>query len=303
MSSPIQAAIDLGTNTALMVIGRRRGNRLEILADLHAVVRLGQGVDAHGLLASEAMDRASLQIRTYAQKARELGAQRVCAWGTSALRDAANRELLIERVARESQIELRPLSGEDEAVLTFLGAGGSLAQPIPYGVIDIGGGSTEVALGTPEHMQFSQSYDVGSVRLSERYFNSLPPNKGAVEQANHHAAEAFKNLPVISPQMPLLGVAGTAMVLAALDAKKNRFDDPDLDGYYLSADRIEGLCQDVLDQDYAELCTQPAIGTARANIIGAGALILRACVRQTGCPGISVSLRGLRYGLLEQMFS
>ena len=105
--------------SVLMVIGQRTEQGIRIITDEHAIVGLGEGVDAQGSLSQEAMDRACHQITVYSEIALRLGVQTIAAWGTSALRDAVNRQLLIERVFKENRINLRPLSGEQEALLTF----------------------------------------------------------------------------------------------------------------------------------------------------------------------------------------
>ena len=122
MQGPPVAAIDLGTKSILMVIGQRTEKGIRIIADEHAIVRLGEGVDAQGFLSNKAMDRTCHQITVYADIAGQLGVQKIAAWGTSALRDAVNRQILIERIFNENQINLYPLSGEQEALLTFRGA-------------------------------------------------------------------------------------------------------------------------------------------------------------------------------------
>ena len=303
MSGAPKAAIDLGTNTALMVVGQRTNDQVDLLADEHAIVRLGQGVDAHGELSCQAMDRACRQIAAYANRAQSLGAEHIAAWGTSALRDATNRTVLIERVQRACGIELRALSGTEEARLTFKGAAWGFDVSSPYAVVDIGGGSTEIALGTADQLAYSASFDIGAVRISERFFAHLPPPPHQIEQARQTLMTALRSLPRLPTGITVLGVAGTAIVLAAMDAQSDRFDDPALNGYYLPSERIHSLSEALLTLDYDALSTHSAIGTARADIIGAGALILSAFVRKSGCPGIVVSRRGIRYALLEAMFS
>ena len=295
------AAVDLGTNTILMVVGRRTEHDTEILADEHAVVRLGEGVDAQRSLSPEAIERTCQKMKVYARMAHSLGVRRIKAWGTSALRDASNRQTLIDRIARECQVELCPLSGEGEALYTFHGARWGLPALSDYAVLDIGGGSTEVALGSPSDLYFSHSYNTGSVRLSERFFPLLPPTPSARQQARECARQTLAPLPSLRPQEPLLAVAGTALVLAAIDAGTARFDDPSLSGYYLETERVAQLSDELLNLDHSALCTMSPIGSERADIIGAGTLILSVFLEQCGLPGITVSLRGLRYGLLENM--
>lgn len=295
------AAIDLGTNTILMVVGQRTERGIQILADEHAVVRLGEGVDAQGYLSTEAIERTCRQMKVYADIAGPLGVRSIAAWGTSALRDAANRQTLIDRVFQDSQIELQPLSGEEEALLTFRGARWGLENLTNYAVIDIGGGSSEIAIGTPSKLQFSLSLNIGSVRLSERLFSQLPPTPHAQKRARTQVETALSGLPPMAADLPLLAVAGTALVLAALDAGESRFDAPSLDGYYLQTERVVQLSNNLLEMDYLSLSSLSPIGPERADIISAGALILSAFLEKCGLNGVSVSMRGLRYGLLANI--
>ena len=195
-----------------MVVGRRTEHGTEILADEHAVVRLGEGVDAQRSLTPEAIERTCQQMKVYARMAHSLGVRRIKAWGTSALRDASNRQTLIDRIARECQVELSPLSGEGEALHTFHGAAGAYPPWATTPCFDIGGGSTEVALGSPSELHFSHSFNTGSVRLSERFFPLLPPTPNARQQARECARQTLAPLPSLRPQEPLLAVAGTALV-------------------------------------------------------------------------------------------
>lgn len=298
---PPVAAIDLGTKSILMVIGQRTEQGIGIIADEHAIVRLGEGVDAQGFLSQEAMDRACRQITVYAEIARRLGVQTIAAWGTSALRDAVNRQVLIERVFNESQIKLHPLSGDQEALFTFRGAQFGKKYPEHYAVIDIGGGSTEIALGSQSDLQFSLSLDMGSVRLSERFFYQLPPNPKALTQARKQIEAALSTLPPIASDLPIIAVSGTPLVLAALDKGKDRFNEPSLDGHYLHTERVRQMSNELLEMDYPSLCNLPPIGSERADGIGAGGLILSTFLDRCKQRGVCVSLRGLRYGLLEHM--
>ena len=301
MQDPPVAAIDLGTKSVLMVIGQRTEQGIRIITDEHAIVGLGEGVDAQGSLSQEAMDRACHQITVYSEIALRLGVQTIAAWGTSALRDAVNRQLLIERVFKENRINLRPLSGEQEALLTFRGAQFGKNDLEHCAVIDIGGGSTEIALGSPSHLQFSLSLDMGSVRLSERFFCQLPPKPKALAQARNQIETALGTLPPINPDLPIIAVSGTPLVLAALDKGKDRFNEPSLDGHYLNTERIRQMSTELLGMDYPSLCSLSPIGSERADGIGAGGLILSTFLERCGLHGVCVSLRGLRYGLLERM--
>ncbi|MDA0337829.1 MAG: hypothetical protein O2782_21895, partial [bacterium] len=138
----IQSAIDLGTNTILMVTGHTRADgTVEILDDAHEIARLGKGVDATRHILPETIQRVCGMLATYRQRAEQLGAVRVLAFGTSALRDAANKSAFIDAAASEAGVTLVELSGNDEARYTFAGAAFGLQLPdARYAVLDIGGG-------------------------------------------------------------------------------------------------------------------------------------------------------------------
>ena len=177
----IRAIIDLGTNTVLMVVAERLADgSLTILDDVHAIARLGEGVDSKGSIQPAAMDRVCRQMSEYASLARSFGADSIQAFGTSALRD---KEDLIARIMEETGVRLFEVPGSEEARLTFAGAGFGMKLPRRYGVLDIGGGSTELAVGTRRNLEQSASVDVGAVRLTERCFSKLPPDEASVKAA------------------------------------------------------------------------------------------------------------------------
>jgi exopolyphosphatase/guanosine-5'-triphosphate,3'-diphosphate pyrophosphatase len=299
-----RAVIDLGTNTILMVIGRlRTDGSVEILDDAHAIARLGQGVDAARRILPQTLDRVCAFLRSYVERALSFGAASIAAYGTSALRDAANQNQLIDRVRGEIGLELIALSGEEEARLTFTGAAFGLDLPGRYGVLDIGGGSTELAIGSAGVVEQSQSIDLGAVRLTERHFPALPPDSGQLQAARAAILQHLDQLFPYPAEIPLVGVAGTVTTLGALDRSLDRFDAQELNGHFLSLERVEALSDRLLSLSLEHICALPPVSEQRADIIGAGSLILRAFLRQNHCPGIIVSTRGLRYGLLLQALS
>ena len=303
-SPDIRAVIDLGTNTVLMVTGaRREDGSLQILDDAHAIARMGKGVDAHRCILPETIDRVCTFLCSYRDRARFLGASQVLAFGTSALRDAANKEEFIDHVQRTVGIPLRVVSGADEAGLTFIGAGFGLDLPSRYGVIDIGGGSTELALGSADRIEQSQSADLGAVRLTERYFPDLPPDSGQQREARDAVQSSLDRLFPFPADVPLVGVAGTVTTLAAIDRGIARFDAEALNGHFLTVDRIDQLAQHLLSLPYPRIRSIPQVNEQRADIISAGSLILSRALRQWKCPGLIVSTRGIRYGLLLREFA
>ena len=302
-ASPAAAAVDLGTNTILMVAGRRSSDRpgdIEILDDAHAIARLGQGVDAERRIQPGAVDRVCDCMVRYRDRAARAGATWIRAYGTSALRDAANKLEFIAEVAARTGVELVELSGAEEARLTFTGAAFGLDLPERYGVVDIGGGSTELALGRGTVEQ-SISVDVGAVRVSERFFPSLPPSRRQTEDAKEMIADVMSGLFEVPSGIPVVGVAGTVTTLGALDRGTERFDAAELDGHLLHGFRVAELSEMLLELSLDEIRRFPQVSDQRADIITAGSLILRRFMEQSGLPSVTVSTKGIRYGLLQQM--
>jgi len=298
-----RAVIDLGTNTVLMVTGRRRlDSSVEVLDDAHAIARLGQGVDARRRILPQTMERVCRLLHRYKERAWSFGAEQITVYGTSALRDSVNKEEFIDRVREEVGLELREVSGEEEARLTFVGAGFGIDLPPRYGVIDIGGGSTELAVGTTGKIEQSQSVDVGAVRLTERHLPHLPPTPEQQEAARESIRQALGRFFPYPQGVPLVGVAGTVTTLGAMDMGIERFDAEALNGHFLDVSRVEELSAYLLSLAYEEIRAIPQVNEQRADIISAGSLILRHALQQCQCPGVIVSTRGIRYGLLLEAF-
>jgi exopolyphosphatase/guanosine-5'-triphosphate,3'-diphosphate pyrophosphatase len=292
--------IDLGTNTVLMVVGRRRADgSVEVLDDVHGIARLGQGVDAQRRIGPAATDRVCSLLATYRDRALERGATHVRVYGTSALRDAANAADFAAAVQARTGLAVQVVTGPDEASLTFAGAAFGLQVPSRYAVLDIGGGSTELALGRlGEAVETGLSVDLGAVRLTERCFPALPPAASQVQAAVQLADRLLAILPPLPPTVPLVGVAGTVTTLGALDLGLTRFDAEELNGHRLTAARAVGWRDRLLRMGLDEARGLAPVAADRADIIAAGALILCCALARLGATEVIVSTRGIRYGLL-----
>ncbi|MEE2658202.1 MAG: Ppx/GppA phosphatase family protein [Candidatus Latescibacterota bacterium] len=296
------SAIDLGTNTVLMVTARRRHDGdLEVVDDAHAIARLGQGVDATGDINDDAVSRVCKILSEYRQRAQALGSHRIRAFGTSALRDAGNREHVISQVLKHTGIELGILTGDEEAGLTFSGACFGLTLPERYAVLDIGGGSTELALGNQQSVERSVSVDIGAVRITERFFTQLPPTREQLHQADRWTREVLQDLFVLSSTDTLVGVAGTVTTLGALDVGTENFSAPELNGHRLLRDRARDLARLLQSMSLEQTRALPQVSDQRADIIAGGAFILTSALDQLNVPEIVVSTWGIRYGLLLSM--
>ena len=210
-------AIDVGTNTVMSVVADVADGRLAVVADEERFARLGQGVDASGRLAPEAIDRVLDRLAGAKATADKLGAERVVIGATSASRDAANVGELQARVREELGLDYRVISGEEEAEASFRGALALLPHVDAALVVDVGGGSTEVALGTrAEGVTDRQSVDVGSVRLTERHFPERPPDGAAVAAALVDAEGAYATVGFERGGAPLVATGSVGRLVGRL---------------------------------------------------------------------------------------
>lgn len=298
------ACIDVGTNTALLLVADLDPSTGRIIPVEHrqTIVRLGQDVDETRLIRREALDRLTTCLVAYRDLCRDLGVSRIMAAGTSALRDAANRDAIIEEVRETSGIELRCITGKEEAELTFFGAVAGLEQvPDPFTVIDIGGGSTEVIMGNEEQVERSVSMDIGSVRLTERLWSSLPPSadefEAAREEIDSHLAKHLP--PFFASRQQVFGVAGTLTTIAQVSMGDTHFDPARVQGYRLSYEEVHALLEKLRTLPLPEIVAL-GIPEGRADVITMGTLLLHQFMRMLGVGTVTVSIQGLRFGMAQQ---
>ena len=294
--------IDIGTNTILMLVADVSADGSIVpLHDAQVIARLGKGVDANRRITPETSRRVLGYLRDYKKISETFHSEKIIARGTSGLRDASNRKEFIDTARQELGLEISILSGEEEAELTYQGAvseflGPDLQQALA--VLDIGGGSTELTIGKGTKVLQVSSLDIGSVRLTERTPLLNPPSAPALTQAISEVRNWISKFPQLSPRTRLIGVAGTVTTLAAIDLGLEKYDPSRVSGYFLSLNSIERIstllntCSiSQMEKDF------PQIQPGRSDIIVAGVLILIESLRRFGVEGITVSDRGLRYGM------
>lgn len=294
--------IDIGTNTILMLVADiSTDGRISPLHDAQVIARLGKGVDANRRITPETFRRVLGCLRDYKQISEAFHSQKILAGGTSALRDASNRKEFIDTVRQELGLEISILSGEEEADLTYQGAVSEFLDPDSdqsLAVLDIGGGSTELTIGKGTKVLQMSSLDLGSVRLTERTPLLNPPSAPALAQAIGEIRNWISKFPQLSPHTRLIGVAGTVTTLAAIDLGLEKYDPLRVSGHFLSLNAIERISKllntcsiSQMEKDF------PQVQPGRSDIIVAGVLILIESLRRFGVEGITVSDRGLRYGM------
>jgi exopolyphosphatase/guanosine-5'-triphosphate,3'-diphosphate pyrophosphatase len=296
------AGLDLGTNTFLLLIADVGPHDITPVFEKETVVRLGKGVDAGGNLSPESMQRGVLCLQEYIAFANQYHCQEIFAVGTSALRDAANRESFLARVKTETGLKVRIISGEDEARLSFLGALSNKNDlPEPLAIIDIGGGSTEVVRGTHKGILEARSTDLGSVRLTERWLKHDPVLPEEVKVLREQAEKTMRAAwPVeeIRRTATMIGTAGTITTIAAMVQKLTLYDPKRIDGFVMTARQLNAIIAELARLSIAERQMLPGLNPARADVILAGALLLEVFMSVYGFSQLLVSDRGLRYGVL-----
>jgi exopolyphosphatase / guanosine-5'-triphosphate,3'-diphosphate pyrophosphatase len=273
------AVIDIGTNTTRLLVAEVEDGEVVELERRTTITSLGQGVDATGRLAQEAMDRVAEAIAAYREVIDRLGAERVVALATSAMRDSENgpefRDFLNERFG----IDPRTISGDEEARLTFLGATSGRADDDETVVIDIGGGSTEYVVGRPGHdPRFHVSTQMGSVRFTERF-----------ENLDEMAAAVRETVPDVSVGQGI-AVAGTATSLGAIDGAE------EVHGYRLTLASCERITAMLAGKTVDERRNVPGLHPDRAPTIVAGAVILTESIRSLDLSEVEVSERDILHG-------
>ena len=287
------AAIDVGTNTVLCLIAERRDGAFVVLEDMQAIPRLGRGVDGARMLQEASMERAWEALEAFARKAKSLGAE-VIGVGTSALRDAANRDVFVER-ARRSCDAFHVISGEREAELTFRGACHELAPSDErVCVVDIGGGSTEFVIGSGASIEAKWSLDVGSVRLFERHLKHDPPTHAECDALMRDVLELLAPLPAALP--PILACAGTATTVAGWLLGLPADEHHALHGAAFDADTLRDAALRLAMMSTAERAAHAAIEPLRADVLCAGALLLASIAERSEKP-VRISTGGLRVGV------
>ena len=294
------ASIDIGTHTILLLIAEIREGHLQIVQQEETFVRLGEGIDRTGKLAPAAIDRAVACLKRYIRSAESLGAEKIVACGTSAMRDAENRAALIDRSQRELHLDIRVISGEEEARLSYLGAVASQTRyEEPVYMLDIGGGSTELCWGDGQRMWDRVSVNIGSVRLTERLLHHDPPCENEIAAVQETILRALTQQ--VSPAHPpcgtLVGVDGTVTTFAAMRQKLEQYDRKLIDGFVLSRDEIAAMTQHLARLPLSERRRIAGLAPQRAEVMLAGALILCSVMEYLHAERITASDTGLRFGL------
>jgi exopolyphosphatase / guanosine-5'-triphosphate,3'-diphosphate pyrophosphatase len=306
------AAIDCGTNSIRLLVAEPDGRGgLRDVDRRMLIVRLGQGVDATGRFADEALERTFAACDEYAAVLRAVGARRLRFCATSAARDADNGDVFAAGVQDRLGVWPEVVTGDDEAALSYDGATRDLdaaTHPPPYLVVDIGGGSTEFVLGDGHgRVRSAESVDIGSVRITERHLAGDPPSPAEIARAGADVDAALDRLRVpLEQARTLVGVAGTITTVAAMVLDLPAYDPARIHLSRVGIDRVGDAQRRLLAMTRDERRALGFMHPGRADVIGGGALILDRVARRVASglqrPEVLVSehdiLDGIAWSLL-----
>jgi exopolyphosphatase/guanosine-5'-triphosphate,3'-diphosphate pyrophosphatase len=298
--------LDIGSNSVLLLIGERAGAGWRIVTDQASITRLGAGFGAARQLQPEAVQRTLQAVDEYLAQCRTLQVGRLVAAATAVVREATNPDAILQplRERLPDGAELRVLSDAEEARLSYLSA--ARDETLGVGmerltVIDIGGGSVEVALGQGAQVEAWHSFPVGAGRVREAYMPSDPPSPREVLAATRALDEAFAPLRTLPQPDRVVSIGGTGVNLAMLALGLTAFDPAQVHGVWFSDETPAALLERLLRLSDAERRALPGIEPNRAPTLHVGALILERALFALRREEVQISTRGLRYGILYEM--
>jgi len=300
--------VDLGTNSIRLLVasvGPSEGQGLEEFARDMVITRIGEGGDRTSRIDPEALARTVDVLERYCRRARALYAETIRVSATAAVREASNRDELEASVRTHAGSELEIITGEREAALSFLGATHGLDAPAPFLVLDIGGGSTEFAVGT-EQPEASISTQMGSVRLTERLIQTDPPSEeelAILRKAVHGILDDVERSVPVRTARTLVAVAGTPTTIQAISLGLPFYDPGAIHRSWLSVGEAERVLGELAKMTTDERSAIPVMAPGRADVIVAGAMILVEVMRRFGFDRALVSETDILDGLALELLA
>ncbi|MBI3853432.1 MAG: Ppx/GppA family phosphatase [Verrucomicrobia bacterium] len=306
-----RAVIDVGTNSIKLLVADVAGHHVQPLWEDSKQTRLGSGFYETHILQPNAIAQTAAAVTDFAAKAREWNAASIRIFATSAARDAVNAADLVSAIEHASGLEVKIISGEQEADWVFKGVttDAELARQ-PLLILDVGGGSTEFILGHGEHKDFRHSFPLGTVRLLEKMPHSDPPTVrelvGCRNWLKHFLETEVR--PKLEPSLRqeiglirehrpvlLVGTGGTTSILARMEAKLETYDRERIEATRLSLERVRWHSERLWSLPLAERKQIVGLPKKRADVILPGVAIYEAVMEQFGFSELRVSTRGLRF--------
>ena len=300
------AFVDIGTNTILCLITELKNDgSFDVLDDLAEITRLGQGVHQTGRISPEGEERSLKVLQRYLERCKRLNVEEIIAVGTSALRDARNSAEVRARFKEQLGLDIRVISGDEEAGYSFL----AVQKGLPLNrrellVVDVGGGSTEFIRGNAAGVVEAISINVGSVRLTEQFLHSDPVQSEECEKMVVAIEKELRRLPnqwlKDSSILTLVGIAGTFTTLSAVEKKLVCYTHGEVHGSRLTLIEVRRQVALFQGKTIAERKAIPGLEPKRADVILAGACLIERIMTLFHSERVIVSDQGVRYGLLHE---
>lgn len=287
------ASIDIGTNSTRLLVADVLEGQINVIKTGLVTTRLGQGINS-GLLLHEAMIRTVKVVQEFLNETIALGAQGVYAAATSAVRDADNREEFLNLVRNNTGLDIKVLSGEQEAEASYRGVLSGLSLPVQTTVVlDVGGGSTEIIWPSDQSVNY-HSVPVGAVRMTEGGYSE--------EQVGDILRGYYSNLALGNLNQSLVAVGGTATTLAAVSLQLKEYQPELVHGYYLTLSEVERLHKLFLSTDLQGRKKIVGLQPQRADIILAGTSIILSTLKILKLVGLTVSESDILHGLVLELY-
>jgi exopolyphosphatase/guanosine-5'-triphosphate,3'-diphosphate pyrophosphatase len=289
------AAFDLGTNSFLCLVADiDESGRLTVIKDLAEIVKLGEGVNQTKVLKKEALERADVCLSRFVSEIAPLGAVVIGATATSAARDAQNAREFLD-ILNQKKIPVQIISGETEARMTFKGATVGLLSTLGIGVVDVGGGSTEIFQKDINGDEHFVSLDIGGIRLLEMFLKSDPPTEMQINSLRSFARNAVSSLPKMKLKK-IIAVGGAPTTLVCLK-EESPYSEPLVEGAKLGVSEIDFLVDKMTSLTVSERKNLKGMDPKRADVLPVGAMILSETLKYFETDELTVTAKGVRFGL------
>ncbi|MDZ7714862.1 MAG: Ppx/GppA phosphatase family protein [Balneolaceae bacterium] len=301
------AAIDIGSNTVLLLVAKVEKGELQTLFEEQRIPRLGKGVDSSGNLSPDSMKKAIQALVDYKNIIENTYGEtlQTIVTATSAVRDANNRERFLARIKDCTGFDVNLLSGDDEAQYTFAGALSTLKNHNSNAlIIDIGGGSTELCFGNSRQIIDRHSFQMGSVRFTEKYLPANIPSYEQVQNCRYEITRLLNNRDLnIKSGTTLIGVAGTVTSLAHIIGGNKEYNSESLNGISLNINKVAEVINRFIERGSNYFLEEyPVVMQGRSDVFLAGLLILEEVMKHYGFEELIVSTGGIRHGAILKYF-
>ena len=297
------AVIDIGTNSIKFCIAKKNNGLITPMVDSVHVTRIGENFRQTGKISPSAMEKNLKTIHELCDQSRQAGVSRIIAIGTMIFRHAANADVFIQKVESLCGIHIHVLSGDDEARLSYLAALSSInGISGDICVIDTGGGSTELTFGKDQNISKSMSFDIGAVTLTDSFFPHDPVAHHEIEQMYNHIQTKINLHEMTKSVNYLIGSCGAITTMSAVKLKMSCYNPDLIHDSRLTRKDVQEQINLFASKTIRQRKQIPGIQKGREDIVLAGACIVESVMTQLQCDQIIVSDRGIRYGVLNEVF-